>query len=622
MRAFVHLVVPGFLALASVGCLRVSQPEHFSCDTNSDCLKSEKCLHSFFAFGTQGKCVSRDFCEVDTHCENTTSVCIDAQCTQFECVPSVEEVCGNYRCEVSTFSCLHGCSSDTECRSDFICNDGRCVEPECSWSTGIDACGPDYICLNGRCLTSCEQGFECTAGRVCDQGACVLPPQPNGQPCVQDAGCLSGSCCPTDTPTVHACAAACPEPLPIGAACTWDARCLSANCVDGECAPCADSECVRAVCGDRECGALAGTSCGSCEEGMLCNADFKCFDPCANQECGTALGIECGDCEARQLCSAGLCYPACVDMECGTDRGVDCGSCQATEYCDTTTSSCVLACQGVDCGLDHGIDCGSCGADLACDSGSCVDAICPVDKSYYCKGDEVWWCNAGLSEQQRDVCTVDEYCEEGQSSCTSYLCDADQPACSAGVFGTCSSGRKALLAGGEDCTAQGLDCTSIGCGTQTVDVVGICGNNAFTTTAAFGNVYRVDSNATLTKFGQCFDLATADTIRWFVAEAAASAGPYTTVYSATLYSDVLTGTRYSPNFELPLSAGKYYILGVEPTSGAVSYNRRYYTAGIEATSFGAKIGGALREAGLVDGWDGVTSIENYLQQVTTVTLPP
>ena len=144
--------------------------------------------------------------------------------------------------------------------------------------------------------------------------------------------------------------------------------------------------CDGLECGDDGC----GESCGSCDDGYLCQSgqcvdeNPVCTPSCAAKECGPdGCDGSCGTCDPGFKCQAGSCIeepPACtcVDKDCGDDGcGNSCGTCGADQSCEAGT--CVedvpaCSCDGLDCGDDGcGSSCGTCGEGELCEAGACVE---------------------------------------------------------------------------------------------------------------------------------------------------------------------------------------------------------------------------------------------------------
>jgi hypothetical protein len=313
-----------------------------------------------------------------------------------------------------------------------------------------------------------------------------------------------------------------------GAACSLDLECKSLRCVDGACGPCADEACVAERCGSATCGVHGGMQCGTCEEKTYCNFDH--------------------------------CEPACDDQHCGESHGVDCGTCPAKSYCDGF--QCQPGCEGFECGSPNGVDCGTCGEGQACrmDLWQCVKALCPVDKSFYCKADVIYSCNGGLNPAlYQDCAQSGQFCIEPADSdaqCRAKLCQPNEFFCHDTAYAQCDDEGRDALPGARDCASEDLDCTPLGCGETTDEPVGDCNN--LITRRVYGNVYAVTSDVTLLSFSQRI---TATMPRFLVYEGSTANGTFVQIAESSIEGsyDVSTST-YAPPLNASLRAGHYYIL--------------------------------------------------------------
>ena len=129
------------------------------------------------------------------------------------------------------------------------------------------------------CGPACSETSPCPEGQACVEGECQPPTIPGavGDPCLEDADCLTLACGPGGTCAPGGANAPCgrddecvsqiciegnctapPEPVPAGGACLQDSDCLSNSCPEGTCEP-----------------GGQGAACGAdtdCQEGMACTA--------------------------------------------------------------------------------------------------------------------------------------------------------------------------------------------------------------------------------------------------------------------------------------------------------------------------------------------------------------
>jgi len=77
-----------------------------------------------------------------------------------------------------------------------------------------------------------------------------------------------------------------------------------------------------------------------------------------------------------------------------------------------------------------------------------------------------------------------------------------------------------------------------------------------------GNVYRVDRARTLTKIEQYVSVSGTSAFTWVVYESATEYGSFTKVYEVTTSDSASGALISSPALNVPLTAGKFYVLGV------------------------------------------------------------
>jgi len=218
------------------GSLDDKSDEHFVCLTQADCLEGYVCTLRGEPY-TYGVCLSVDELE-PTPVEN---------------------------------DCHDGLQSDVE--------------------SDVDCGGPCAPCSTGQ---SCFASGDCSTD-LCEAGACtvadvVTPPVPraNGEPCEQNAGCLSGYC------GVLAGVSVCGEPCTAGA-------CLAPNteCVDNFCLE------ITATCEPMGPGVFIGSAC-TCSQ---CLDAQRCVAATDVITCTCPLGFELADdalsCVDVDECAAG-----------------------------------------------------------------------------------------------------------------------------------------------------------------------------------------------------------------------------------------------------------------------------------------------------------------------------
>ncbi len=276
-------------------------------------------------------------CPIESYCDLSTTTCV-VGCTS-------DSLCnlGRY-CDTSSRKCKDGCRVDTDCAIAEVCqshacvnlcpncDDGKpctvdsCVRGQCSHSSGNDgavcasatAC-TQSLCQSGQCKavpivdgTTCGAGTVCTQN-VCQTGTCKSVPLADYTPCGAASVCTSGQEC-----SAGVCL---PVQVQDGSACGMSSR-----------APiCTDSKTLRTYSADR------------CEIGMCAQdyVDETCVGSCSNGTC-TCEGAVCttgSPCYQTQgTCSNGVCnytpvdgrftYPSgcCGYCSGGAEEFIGCGS--------------------------------------------------------------------------------------------------------------------------------------------------------------------------------------------------------------------------------------------------------------------------------------------------------
>lgn len=148
-------------------------------------------------------------CSAPEKDKNTEDCRSDADC------PNAESVCEDK-------ACLPGCSIDTDCEQNRICEarfsgpDGVCVVTAGGCSEDVE-CGSDEVC-EWSCVKSCGIGAGCEAGSICtarpsrEGGYCEREPAPNpnnGEPPVKQ---ISGYIVQILDTTIDDCGPDVPDP--------------------------------------------------------------------------------------------------------------------------------------------------------------------------------------------------------------------------------------------------------------------------------------------------------------------------------------------------------------------------------------------------------------------------
>ncbi|MBM4355921.1 MAG: hypothetical protein FJ109_19385, partial [Deltaproteobacteria bacterium] len=249
----------------------------------------------------------------------------------------------------------------------------------------------------------------------CDGPGCF------GDPCQQNADCLSGFC------ILHlgnrVCTAECVEECPEGFSCEQfggAGRDLSFVCVSSYptlCLPCAaDSECKASPADAFQCAVYAGEGsfCAApCDAGSPCPAGYLCqtvtsTSGAASQQCVRAGGV--CDCTAHAV-QAGLSTPCSESNEFGQCDGIRLCSDDGLGACSAGVPK-AEECNGLDDDCDEETDEVVCDDGNACTQDSCV----PGQGCQHAALD-------GIECSDGDPCTVAELCKQGICSGTPVICD-------------------------------------------------------------------------------------------------------------------------------------------------------------------------------------------------------
>lgn len=307
------------------GCVRLSEPEHFVCNSNADCESGERCLG--FECHDELYCQNSSDCAKDRHC--SASACVPDECTD----ANAASKCHGFGCDYEG-QCYSSCFfSDSECATGFVCVDRDCVQgaPPAKGTAG-ETCSSGTDCLSGFCcaqpgkvqstcsaqacsaLPACTSDVQCPFGQVCMGQKCVVPPpkaKEPGETCSLGTECSSGACADGK----------CRGMAGTGQSCQQDY-----NCTTGR--KCCKQPLIQSLlCGDldRGCSGTIGDKCevdSDCVEGS-CNDSF-CTKPCANNaECGVSPWGVANACETNGLGDK-ICFPGCTtSSQCTQNIGFD-----------------------------------------------------------------------------------------------------------------------------------------------------------------------------------------------------------------------------------------------------------------------------------------------------------
>jgi hypothetical protein len=433
------------------------------------------------------------------------------------------------------------CVDDTDCAGGLICDAGICLQgrrPECT--PGDSTCAPYRCGAGSTCLRSCIGSQDCLTGNACESGTCVEMGEchaTTAQYVCDGYACVGGECLTE---------------------CEGEVDCIAGyGCVEGEClqlltfgARCElDAECAASVCcangaSERRC----LVSCAALGPGDICQYDGECISgSCSQYFCAACTTAACVD-------------AVCADVECGTYQGASCGDCEGKSYC--SGNRCVPACVSAECGVDNGVDCGSCDDGEVCSVGTCVEQVCSPDDPYFCDGDALMRCDDGLSSYGIGFCDGNEYCRDGNSTCSTYACQPNRGFCDGTVFVPCNVAGRPVLSEEHDCALDGAPCSSEGCLELTVDEVDTPAARPVEGQTTCGNVYRVDDDVRLYGLAQKMPPSAPSEVWWFIYRGADPLGPFDLVMPVITGSTQYVDDGYaSPELDVLLTAGSYYFMG-------------------------------------------------------------
>jgi hypothetical protein len=325
---------------------------------------------------------------------DTTCNGVDDNCngTKDEGYVSVATSCGVGACaKTGASSCVGGsvqqnCTPGTPGPSDLTCNG---IDENCNGTKDEGYVGVPTSCGLGVCA---KTGTSSCVGGAVQQNCTPGTPGPNDTSCnAKDDNCNGstdeGYVPPTTTCGIGACE--------MNGQLVCVAGALNDTCVPGS------PSCGSAECGSDSCGG----SCGTCDQGTVCNEGFcECVPNCGNAVCGSdGCGGTCGTCVPplscqNPACDGGICYYSVKSKFCVID-GVcyTSGDINPTNPCEqcipgTSQSSWSWRAQGSFCGDPNN----SCD-ESECDDGQCLLTYAPNfyqcdDKSSASVGD---WCYGG-----------------------------------------------------------------------------------------------------------------------------------------------------------------------------------------------------------------------------------
>lgn len=302
----------------------------------------------------------------------------------------------------------------------------------------LETCRVTYA--TGPCRTACDllAATYATVIALDDENGYLNDQRITCSCCTDDSSCGDGICAIEAGESVANCGADCTGEFPEGERCIVDADCTSGSCdFRGRCT----RACGDGVCGAGEsCGGLnfCPSDCGGCPPGSVCLEDGAC----ASGRCEAGFcGGSCGDGTCTVVPDGETCFAEGCQNDCGAcpngtpgcDSGNDCGS----GFC--RLGVCVPPCGNGSC--DPGESCSTCGIDCG---------VCPFCGDFSCNNGETC-----------DSCAVD--CGLCCAS-NGTICLTNGACCSTRCDGTCKAcvGRGGGCNENSDCCSDQCDFTFLG----------------------------------------------------------------------------------------------------------------------------------------------------------------
>lgn len=305
---------------------------------------------------------------------------------------------------------------------------------------------------------------------------------------------------------------------------------------------------------------------------------------------GSSEGVTSDDVTTDPSASSGMSSSQTASSDSGTSVGPECGGLQ----CDANAS-----CEGDACVCNAGFegDGESCADIDGCADGPCADAVQCTDEPAPGDGYSCGTCPPG-TEGDGMVCSEVDGCAD--TPCFAGVACTDVPAPGEGFMcGPCPAGYEG---DGQSCTDidgcapapcyPGVACTDVpapgtgfSCGACPLGFAGdgvecfsvstfVIGDtpNSFNAGPYFrGNGYVADADGWLDEFEVIIDLPAACTIDYYVFDAPVAGGTLTQLWRQSVAFGASNGYHPSGNINLPVTNGRYYLLGIGWNCQAIYY---------------------------------------------------
>jgi len=525
-------------------------------------------------------------CGFGQYCESSTLTCVAQKCT------AGSPICDGTRATECNSVGSGPVAGGTDCADDDqACYQGECRDVICDGPFCED--GNAWSCLENG--TASKLSNACAASSYCADGLCVVDKCTAGQ---KVCNVTVATTCKADGSGIE----------PGGTNCADDGKvCEAGVCVAKVCTPgsyfCADNN--PQACNNTGSGSSQANTCPAnyfCKPGSatcwadVCSVGQKVCDgnvatTCNAEGSGPAAGGT--DCALDgKVCYLGNCLPKICNANeyfCQGGNPYSCGSngaastlndtCLASEFCKPGTSSCLpdvctagaATCNGANlstCAVDGSgpVDAGtSCGSGKICLAGACKAVICTPD-ALQCSGGNIQRCtDNGTAWSAYQTCSVDTYCNELATpiKCSPDICTPSGSACDGEKLATCATDGGHFSATSTNCASSNTVCT-LGntCAAVALDSLADGSTNSLTSSSLIGNVYRVDRARTLTRIEELLSVTGTSVFTWVVYESTSYTGTFTKLYEGTTSDTGSAAFIGSGAISVPLSVGKYYLLGV------------------------------------------------------------